>query len=446
MSAAPAPRGWLRRLAGPGLLVLLLAWAAAVHHGLGPRPELGAAWYSPTGFLTRWLVASPLESLLAERWKGFLAFWTPAALLTVACWLTTRSALIRTAALACALATALLVLYALGSEMSRVAWTLFHWRASGTLLGIAAVVAATLAAPWLAASWLRLPWGLRLVAFLPVAVGVVAIERGVTGTDPRLPFAISPWPAVPVFGLEVAGTIVAALLAGAALGLLGLARLRRGGRAAGLLAVALGLALPAAWLALGSQGFLPFRAGVRGMALATLLAGVVLAGAALPRLEPGRLARRARILGTASLLLGLPLLVGQAWARLDYARNRDVYAQRVIDALAAYYEREQIYPETLPALVESGDLEAVPKPAIGFGFLGDDARFTYQAFGTSYLLEFPAPRWVQCAYNPPYDDEEWEDEPANADESEDTDGREDEEGGEDLGGSWSCPSSPPELW
>jgi hypothetical protein len=433
VNARPPTAGLLRRLAGPLLLFLLVAWTAAIHHGLGPPPHLGAAWYSPTGFLTEALLASPFESLLSQRWQGFLAFWTPAALLAIACWLASRSAWIRMAAVGCALAAALFLLYALGSEISRVAWTLFHWRASGTMLAIAGVIAATLVAPWLAASWLLLPWALRIATFLPVAFGVVAIERGVTGTNPRLPFAISPWPAVQVFGLEVIGTIVASLLAGAALGLTGFAVLRRGHRPAGAALVALGLALPAAWLALGSQGFLPFHAGPRGLVVATALAALSLAGAALPRLEPERLSRRARILGAAALLLGLPLLVGQGWARLDYARNRDVHAQRVIDALASFYARERIYPETLRSLVESGDLDTVPKPSLGFAFLGDGTRFTYQAFGTSYLLEFPAPRWVQCAYNPPYDDE---------DEGEPGDGDDDE----DLGGSWSCPSSPPELW
>jgi hypothetical protein len=159
------------------------------------------------------------------------------------------------------------------------------------------------------------------------------------------------------------------------------------------------------------------------------------------------------VLGTAALLLGLPLFVGQAWARLDYARNRDVEAQRIIDGLASYYAREQIYPETLEALLESGDLEAVPRPRIGFAFLGNGTSFTYQAFGTSYLLEFPAPRWVQCAYNPPYDDEELADEDAGAPDGDEAatsadaaDGDADAAAGEDLGGAWSCPSSPPELW
>ncbi|MCZ7620089.1 MAG: hypothetical protein M5U32_17940 [Myxococcota bacterium] len=110
----------------------------------------------------------------------------------------------------------------------------------------------------------------------------------------------------------------------------------------------------------------------------------------------------------------------------------------MIDGLADFYAREQMYPDTLAELVESGELEAVPTPRVGFRWLDDDSRFTYQGFGTSYLLEFPAPRWVQCTYNPPYDD--LEDDESGADAGADAD--EDEE----LGGAWSCPTKPPELW
>jgi hypothetical protein len=159
--------------------------------------------------------------------------------------------------------------------------------------------------------------------------------------------------------------------------------------------------------------------------------------------------------------------VGELWARFDYSRTRDVYAQRIIDALQKYYARESLYPETLEALVEAGDLAAVPRPAIGFRFL-DDSGFTYQAFGTSYLLEFAAPRWVQCAYNPPYTENgdagaeaappdgdasaaapeappaQGDDEPAARQPRVAADGA--AGAGEALAGAWSCPQSPPELY
>jgi hypothetical protein len=144
-------------------------------------------------------------------------------------------------------------------------------------------------------------------------------------------------------------------------------------------------------------------------------------------------------MGVAAALVGLPLLIGTAWARWDYAKTRDRHAQRIIDALAAHYERESVYPDDLQTLVAEGLLDRIPEPEIGFSRPGDPpAAFVYQAFGTSYLLEFAAPRWVQCAYNPPYDDEDDESLAPASDASEDD---------ADLaGGSWSCPSKPPELW
>ena len=100
-------------------------------------------------------------------------------------------------------------------------------------------------------------------------------------------------------------------------------------------------------------------------------------------------------------------------------------------------------------MVEAKLLDAIPQPEIGFALPGEEvAAFTYQGFGTSYLLEFSAPRWVQCAYNPPYLDETGED--AGDDPALDVAQGGDEassEGEDDLGGgAWSCPSKPPELW
>ncbi len=437
-SSRHAPFDPVRTLVPLALLAALFGWAALLHHGLGPRPDLGLAWYSPRGFLTRALATSSWESLVNTRWKGFLVFWTPALLLALACWVTTRSALVRTLAVSAAIAAAIFSFYALGGGSSRVAWTFFGWRASATMLALAVTVACVVLAPWLAASWLRLGWPQRVLTFAPVPFAVIAIERGITGTDPALPFAISPWPVVPVFGLEVVGTIFASLVAGAALGLAGLALWARGRTSIGLLLVAAGLALPAGWLMLGNQGLLPFHVAARGVTIATVACGLGLAAAAFPARDALQLRRRARVVGTAALLLGVPLLLGQAWARFDYSRNRDVYAQRILDGLAGYYGREQLYPDTLAELVDTGDLTAIPKPQVGFTWFADGTRFTYQAFGTSYLLEFPAPRWVQCTYNPPYDDFE--------DDAGGDFGDDDADADEDLGGAWSCPTRPPELW
>ena len=54
---------------------------------------------------------------------------------------------------------------------------------------------------------------------LPLFAAAVVFERNVTGTDDALPFAISPWPAVQVFGLEVFASAIAVLLLGVAFGL-----------------------------------------------------------------------------------------------------------------------------------------------------------------------------------------------------------------------------------
>jgi hypothetical protein len=296
---------------------------------------------------------------------------------------------------------------------------------------------AALTAPLLAESWKRLGWPLRLLVYLPVFAAAVAFERSVTGTDEALSFAISPWPAVQVFGLEVFASAVAVLLVGVAFGLWmlsrGLTRTRRDRITLPIVAAVLAPAIPTVALWLGSeQGLLPFRAGPRLFATTAVIALAALAIAST--LGAGRsqrkLARRARRWALGGLLLGLPLLVGQILTGLDYTATRDVRAGRLIDALQRHYEKESLYPENLEELVEAGELEEIPRPRIGFAFLSRQ-DFLYQDFGTSYLLEFSAPRWIQCAYNPPYQDE--------------YEGEEEEEL-EDLGGSWSCPSKPPELW
>jgi hypothetical protein len=136
------------------------------------------------------------------------------------------------------------------------------------------------------------------------------------------------------------------------------------------------------------------------------------------------------------VLVLAPIALGQVLARLDYVATRDGHAREIIDALDRYRAREGAFPDALPQLVEAGDLESIPLPRIGFAPLTDQ-EFVYQNFGESYLLEFSAPRWIQCAYNPPYleDEEEAVEEGALDD------------GDESLGsGQWSCPSKPPELW
>jgi len=442
------------RFVVPGVILLVsVAYAVMIHHGLGPRPELPESalrWWSPRGFLMQALVGSSWESLLNDRAKGMAVFGTPSLLLLIALWATTRSALARALAVTTMLAITFFLYYALGSGNAQLVWNFFHWRWSGTMLAVATVMGCAIASPWLAASWLRLGWIARLAWFLPITAAVLVIERNVTGTDEYLPFAISPWPAVQVFGFEAIGTTLAAELGGVALALLGLYWLRSGRRALGLLVLLAGVVLPAGWLALGADGLLPFRVTQGRLLGAAIVCVVLLAIAAIGvRFDPERLRRRAVHTAAAGVLLGLPLFVGEAWARWDYTRTRDVYAQRIIDALDGYYAVQTTYPESLEQLVEAKLLDAIPKPEIGFALPGEGENvFTYQGFGTSYLLEFSAPRWVQCAYNPPYLDEDGEQ--ADPDHAPDVaQGGEGStpEGKDDLGdGAWSCPSKPPELW
>ena len=108
------------------------------------------------------------------------------------------------------------------------------------------------------------------------------------------------------------------------------------------------------------------------------------------------------------------------------------------------------YPEHLSELVDGEYLESIPRPKIGFGFI-ETQKFEYQSFGTSYNLEFSSPDWVQCAYNPSWSEEDWSDYDYDEEEEEETEALEvdatDETDGETaLDESWSCPSSPPELW
>ena len=157
----------------------------------------------------------------------------------------------------------------------------------------------------------------------------------------------------------------------------------------------------------------------------------------------GGLRARGRHLAWGFALALIPLLAGEALAGFDYSRTREGAARQLIDALGAYYEQHEEYPEELTQLVEGGFIDEVPRPKIGFGFLGRQ-EFEYQSFGISYNLEFSSPDWVQCAYNPSWSEESYDDDEDFEDEPDDVEPAADGETA--LDESWSCPSSPPELW
>ncbi len=210
----------------------------------------------------------------------FAVFPWPALVLAAAAFIAGRAALPRALALCAVVASVLFCFY--GVLATRI-WEFFHWRASAVLVLMSLAVGFALAAPLLATGWLRLSWPLRLAVYLPVGFLVVAFIRNATGTDPSLRFALSPWPAVPVFGIEVGALFVMVGLLGAAIGVGGLVRARtRAPRLpAATLGVALGIAAPIGLLALGSAlGMLPFRAGsgTLGLVAAGCAVAIVLCG------------------------------------------------------------------------------------------------------------------------------------------------------------------------
>jgi len=413
------------------VLAVLLVYATLIHYGVGPRPNAGAThWYDPTGFLVGWEILTPLFEG-PVRAIGVLSGAAAALAAVVA--IRGRSAVATALAFACVIAVALFTFYGVQADF---VWRFFHWRGSAVIVTTALVVGFAVAAPLLAGSWLRLarPW--RVAVYLPFFLGALAFLCNATGTDPSLRFGLSPWPAVPFFGLALGAAFAAIAFAGAALGIgaLALARTRSGVAtvALGAAGVGLGLALSVLLVRAASEaGLFPFRSGDRTLVGSGLGTALLLAAVAGARWSGGRaaLARSTRDLAVGALLVALPVLTGHLRASADYRTSRDERAGAIIDALQVYYEREQLYPDSLQELVDGGELESIPEPRIGFGFLYD-ADFEYQNFGISYLLDFPAPGWVQCAYNPPWVDDEADDE--------------DEEG--PLGGAWSCPSEPPELW
>jgi hypothetical protein len=262
-------------------------------------------------------------------------------------------------------------------------------------------------------------------------VAVVAVQRNMTGTDESLPFNFSPWPALPIFGLSVGVYLVAGVLYGLALGMAGWA-LRRDAPVPAWLALATAVVLPGLWL-LGrfpspGAGRLLLLAAATGLSLALAIA---VTGREL-------LWRRVVHVFLGACMLAVPLLAGSALVTGDWTVTKYVRAQRMIDALGAYYQERDEYPDELSQLVDEGYIESIPRPRIGFDFVyalgfAEPIDFAYQSLGSSYVLEFESAEWVQCAYNPPWLEEDEEE-------------LEDDEFLEEDDDAWSCPDTRPKLW
>ncbi len=450
-SAAPL-LGWV-------LTALSLLYAGLIYNGIGAAGSGPIThWWQPRGLF---FTMEAFDTLLASPGLAMLLFVLPALALFLAVILTTRSAVASTLALAVVGFVLLCCFYGLGGNR-RAVWGFFGWRGSVVMAFFSLIIASALLAPALARSWLARGWPLRMALYLPIVLLVLIALRDVTGTDPTLPFAISPWPVVPMFGIEVGAAGIAALLGMIGLDLAGVSLLQQRRFVPAVLCLLLSIAIP-----IGVFG-LRLGLGTGLLAFVLVAAGVQLfltRDANGPAAPESSLLSGARALALGTLLLVVPILGGQLLVDRDYDVTRRDQAGKINEALTRYYARESAYPEKLADLVSAKDLDAIPDPKIGFGVF-EDQRFTYQNFGTNYLLEFSAPRWVQCAYNPPYPDEEEGSSlgalsGASSDGAGASGGSDDatgasEAGGEpgsveiaevdEAGGSWSCPRKPPELW
>ncbi|MCG8590567.1 MAG: hypothetical protein MJE66_14850 [Proteobacteria bacterium] len=420
-----------------------MLYTAVVHQGLGvPQGGFPTAWYHPSGFLIDWDVTGRYQYEV----RGVPLFALPALLLALAACVFSRSAIVWALSFSAAIAVPLYAYYGL---VARFPWEFFHWRASLVLTGIALAIGCAAAAPALARSWLRLRPAFQFGLYALLFFGIVALLRNPTGTNESLPFNFSPWPAIPVFGLELGAYGICGVLLGVAGGLAALAfRRERPLLALGLGLV--GLAFPAVWFAMR------FGGDTRPAVVLTAITTLALVGAALGPWfgERGptrsqRLWRRASHFALGATLAAVPLLAGRGLATGDYVATKHVRARVVSDALARYYTTQGEYPDSLELLIEAGELDSIPVPRVGFSFLngwGDDAdgvAFDYRSLGSSYVLEFETTEWVQCAYNPPWEDEEEDDFSFGVEGEDDFEDEEEESDGDDA---WSCPESRPQLW
>jgi hypothetical protein len=448
-------------LIGWALTLVSLLYAALIYNGIGAAGNGPIVhWWQPRGLF---FTMEAFDSLLASPWLAMLLFVLPALALFLAVAVTTRSAIASTLALAGVGFVVLCCFYGLGGNR-RAVWGFFGWRGSAVMVCFSLVIAAALLAPFLARSWLARGWPLRIVLYLPVVLIVLIAIRDITGTDPTLPFAISPWPVVPMFGIEVGAAGIAALLGMLGLDLAGAALLRQRRVAPAVLCLLLSVAIP-----IGVFGLrLGLGTGLLAFVLVAACVELVLAREGDPSAtRPAPLLSAARLVALGTLLIVLPIVGGQLLVDRDYDVTRRDQAGKINEALTKYYARESVYPEKLGDLVSSKDLDVIPDPKIGFGVF-EDQRFTYQNFGTNYLLEFSAPRWVQCAYNPPFPEEEGGSSLGSLSGAKSDGADRSSEGGESApgdaeaaavapdsgevaevdaaGGSWSCPRKPPELW
>ena len=393
--------------------LLSWTWVAGCYRGLGPPHA--PAWWAPTG---SWHRSPFLGDLAGGPFDGADAalLTVPALALCAATFSLTAAALPRSLALGSVPSSALFVFYGLRAPFP---WEFFGASGSLTILATGLVIGAAAASPLLARRWRTAPGAAPASCAVALSLLAIGLQCHATGWDTDARFNLSPWPAVPIFGLDIAGYALAGLLLTVGVSLANT-------RVSPALSIPGGLALLIGWHAT-RFGWTP----AAGLTLTFLFALAM--GLSRAALSPHDRAMLGRDLAVGGLLLAVPLLAGRAIAEGDHAHTRYVAAERLIQALAEHYEREEVYPDELSALVASGDLGEVPTPRIGFAAvyalgLLEAPRFAYQSLGSSYVLEFASTQWVQCVYSPPWIDE---DEPQRDEAAEEP---------------WACPRKRPELW
>lgn len=377
----------------------LIAYTAWLYVGLGPVESTASrAPWQPSGFLRE---LGSEDGLLAHPALAIaLLSALPAAgsLVVLSC----RTAVAFALSCSCFVTCLLLGFYGLTGAF-RV-WSFFGWRGSWVIVLSGLAIGVALAAPLLAARWWRLPVVSRVLVYAPFGFAVLALIRNVTGTDERLPFNLSPWPAITVLALEIVVYTIVGVMIGGAVAAISSAQFVDRPALRGAAIGASGV-LPVAWFA-ARFDHTGVGALLAGLAISiACVAAVARVGASTQR----DLEQRAGALALAAALIALPLLGGSSLAEGDHVVSRHVGARAIIDALAAFYDEHGAYPDDLGELVEQRRLERLPVPRVGFALftrLGwtDAPAFRYQNLGSSYLLEFASTEWVMCSYSPAWRD------------------------------------------
>lgn len=396
------PVGWLS-------VVINLAYAIYGYYGFAPPPDgMPTDWWHGRTYI---LDYESMGGFVDDPITGALLFAVPAALICAITFATTRSVIARLLSLGLGLTAAL---FAAGGFAGAGPWVLFSWRFTVILTCIGLFVSAACTAPMLVDRWLRFSLSVRSAIYLPIFFGVMAAVRGATGTSEHMSFMVSPWPIFTTYGLETLALLVAVVFCSVAIGLVSLSSGRLGVvGVAGLLAA---VAIPICWIAYAGTE-LPIETGIIPSLIGIAIIGICAVFPGAGAREQVLLGRGYRI-GLGAALTFVPIFAGQALAVGDYTTNRNIRAPKVIEALQSHIEAEESYPETLAALVEAGYLDETPTPRIGFGVLehlglADEVKYRYNEYGSSFILEFDASLWTQCAFSGNYyfdEEEEYDDE------------------------------------